>query len=63
MSFGFLLPYLLKLFYLIFILFHCLLPHVYFVLVFLQLVLFKIQLDAQASLLILEFQAVERKRN
>lgn len=58
-----LLPYLFELFYLIFIFFHCLLPHVYFILVLLQLVLFKIQLDAQASLLILELQTVGRKEN
>ena len=58
-----LLPYLLELFYLIFIFFHCLLPHVYFILVLLQLVLLKIQLDAQASLLILELQTVGRKEN
>lgn len=63
LSFFFLLPYLLKFFYLIFILFHGLLPHVYFILVFLKLVFLKIQLDAQASLLILKFQAIERKKN
>lgn len=63
MSFYALLPYLLELFYLIFILFHCLLPHVYFILVLFQLVLFKIQLDAQASLLILKLQTVGRKEN